>query len=202
MGFKLRPAGGRSGLFLCPAWLTCPVLTFLQVRVGAGPGCAPTVQRPDLSAPVPCQPPLPPSLEEEVHQGLGALQGPLLPRGPRLLLPPLFLLLCRHEGAPGGLEGWAEGKDEGQGCGEGQRKGRVGGRRDRSEKGLRMRQQCFKDVKLPASDNSTVGMNEKVALLGKYLLTYLGVLGMIFTIKPQTKSIDNIWREEKMTKQM
>lgn len=130
MGFKLRPAGGRSGLFLCPAWLTCPVLTFLQVRVGAGPGCAPTVQRPDLSAPVPCQPPLPPSLEEEVHQGLGALQGPLLPRGPRLLLPPLFLLLCRHEGAPGGLEGWAEGKDEGQGCGEGQRKGRVGGRRD------------------------------------------------------------------------
>ena len=65
-----------------------------------------------------------------------------------------------------------------------------------------MRQQCFKDVKPPASDNSTVGMNEKVALLGKYLLTYLGVQGMIFTIKPQTKNIDNIWREEKMTKQM
>lgn len=45
-------------------------------------------------------------------------------------------------------------------------------------------------------------MNEKVALLGKYLLTYLGVLDMIFTTKPQTKNTDNIWREEKMTKQM
>ena len=58
------------------------VPTFLQVQARTGLGWAPAVQRPGLSVPIPCQPPLPPSLEEEVHQGLGALQGPLLPRGP------------------------------------------------------------------------------------------------------------------------
>ena len=71
----------RKSTFPLSSHLT-HVPTFLQVQARAGLGWAPAVQRPGLSVPIPCQPPLPSSLEEEVHQGLGALQGPLLPRGP------------------------------------------------------------------------------------------------------------------------
>lgn len=108
-----------------PPCLTSPALTFLHVQARTGLGRAPSVQCPGLSAPVP-QPPLPPSLEEEVHQCLGALQGPLLPRGPRLLLLPLLLLFCRHEGAPGRLEGGQKGRTRGRGVGRGREKGEWG----------------------------------------------------------------------------
>lgn len=114
-GLKPRAARCQSGLFLHPPCLTHPALTSLHVQARAGLGWASTLQSPGLSAPIPCQPPLPPSLEEEVHQCLGALQGTLLPRGPRLLLLPLLLLLCRHEGASGRAGG--VGRREGQGAG-------------------------------------------------------------------------------------
>lgn len=122
-GFQPRAAGCQSGLPLFPPQPIRPALTFLRVQARVGLGWAPSVQSPGLSAPVPCQPPVPPSLEEEVHQRLGALQGPLLPRGPRLLLLPLLLLLCRHEGAPRGLEGGQKGRPRGRGVGRGREKG-------------------------------------------------------------------------------